>query len=168
MGGEVTDFLESDEDVLAWLELAGVSSSKVCKTGSLSLLHVARLLRENIRSLVEKRKAGVRGDPSLLNRFLDHAKSRPLLVWKKPRSLTIKRIRQQDTPEAVLAPVAEAAAILLATADFNLVKRCEDETCVLWFWDQTKSHHRRWCSTRLCGNRHKVAAYRKRRRPKGT
>lgn len=168
VGGEVTDFLESDEDVLAWLEQAEVSSSKVCKTGSLSLLHVARLLRENIRSLVEKRKAGVRGDPSLLNRFLDHAKSRPLLVWKKPRSLTIERIRQQDTPEAVLAPVAEAAAILLATADFNLVKRCEDETCVLWFWDQTKSHHRRWCSTRLCGNRHKVAAYRKRRRPKGT
>jgi predicted RNA-binding Zn ribbon-like protein len=168
VAGEVVDFLQNDDDVLAWLEQAGVSSSKAGrKTGSLSLLHVARTLRENIRSLVEKRKAGVRGDPSLLNSFLDHAKSRPLLVWKKPRSLTIERLRQQDTLEAVLAPVAEAAAVLLVTADFNLVKRCEDETCVLWFCDQTKSHHRRWCSMLLCGNRHKVAAYRKRRRHKG-
>jgi predicted RNA-binding Zn ribbon-like protein len=130
----------------------------------LSLLRSARILRENIRSLVEKRKAGVRGDPSLLNSFLDHAKSRPRLVWKRPRSLAIERIRQQETLEALLAPIAEAAAVLLATADFRFVKRCEDQTCVLWFSDQTKSHHRRWCSVLLCGNRHKVAAYRKRRR----
>jgi predicted RNA-binding Zn ribbon-like protein len=108
-----------------------------------------------------KASVRVRGDPSLLNSSLDHAKSRPPLVWKKPRSLTI------ETPEAVLAPVAEAAAILLATADRNLVKRREDETCVLWFCDQTTSHHRRWCSMLLCGNRNKVAVYRKRRRHKG-
>jgi len=130
----------------------------------LSLLRAARILRENIRSLVKKRKAGLRGDASLLNRFLDHAKSCPLLVWETPRSLAIERIRVRDSPEAVLAAVAEAAAVLLATADFNLVKRCEDQTCVLWFSDKAKSHHRRWCSTLLCGNRHKVAAYRKRRR----
>src|SRR5262249_39084890 len=143
----------------------GLSASRIPRNKeSLSLLGAARILRENIRSLVEKRKAGVRGDPSLLNRFLAHAKSRPRLIWKKPRSIAIERIRQQDTPESILAPIAEAAAVLLATADFRLVKRCEDQTCVLWFSDQTKSHHRRWCSILLCGNRHKVAAYRKRRR----
>src|SRR4030095_2085551 len=36
-----------------------------------------------------------------------------------------------------------------------------------WFSDNTKSHHRRWCSVALWGNRHKVAAYRKRRRREG-
>jgi CGNR zinc finger len=95
------------------------------------------------------------------------AESHPRLVWNNPRSLTIDRVRRQDTPAEILAPVAEAAAELLATADFTLVKRCEDETCVLWFSDQTRSHHRRWCSPALCGNRHKVAAYRKRRRAEG-
>ena len=161
---EIVDFLQCDADVRAWLDQAGLDAAKIGpKTKPFSLLRAARLLRENIRSLVEKRKAGVRGDPSLLNSFLDHAKSRPLLVWKKPRSLTIELIRQHETPEAALAPIAEAAALLLATADFNLVKRCEDETCVLWFSDQTKSHRRRWCSMLLCGNRNKVAAYRKRR-----
>ena len=53
---------------------------------------------------------------------------------------------------------------LLVAADFRFVKLCEDEACVLWFWDQTKSHRRRWCSAMLCGNRHKVAAYRRRLR----
>jgi predicted RNA-binding Zn ribbon-like protein len=42
------------------------------------------------------------------------------------------------------------------------VKRFEGEACILWFADQTRSHHRRWCSTKICGNRQKVAAYRKR------
>jgi predicted RNA-binding Zn ribbon-like protein len=130
----------------------------------LSLLHSARTLRENIRSLVEKRKVGRRGDPAVLNRFLSAAQSHPRLVWNKPRSLQIEKVRRKDSAEAILAPVAEAAADLLATADFKLVKRCEEDTCVLWFSDQTKSHHRRWCSMKICGNRQKVAAYRRRLR----
>ena len=125
---------------------------------------LARTLRETIRSLVERRKAGQRGDPSVLNAFLAEAQSHPRLVWNKQRSPTIDRVRRSETPVGILAPVAEAAADLLVTGDFKLVKRCEDEICELWFFDQTKSHHRRWCSTALCGNRHKVAAYRKRRR----
>jgi predicted RNA-binding Zn ribbon-like protein len=53
---------------------------------------------------------------------------------------------------------------MLATADFNLVKRCADDTCVLWFSDHYKSHHRRWCNMEIRGNRQKVAAYRRGRR----
>jgi len=165
VNGELVDFLQRDEDVLRWLQQAGFPSHAMGpKWAPLSLVGPARALRESIRSLIEKRKAGKRGDPSILNRFLAAAQSHAQLVWSKPRSLKIERIRRQATPEAILAPVAEAAADLLATGDFNLVKRCEDETCVLWFADHTKSHHRRWCSNELCGNRHKVAAYRKRRR----
>jgi len=168
VNGELVDFLQRDEDVLRWLERAGFRVARIRPdTAPMSLVDAARTLREGIRSLVEKRRAGRRGDPSVLNRFLAQAQSHPRLVWNKPRSPTIDRVRRQDTPAGILGPVAEAAADLLATADFTLVKRCEDETCVLWFSDQTKSHHRRWCSPALCGNRHKVAAYRKRRRAEG-
>jgi predicted RNA-binding Zn ribbon-like protein len=163
--GEVVDFLESDDDVLRWLEQAGLAVPEAHpRAAPPALVDAARTLRENIRSLVEKRKAGQRGDPTVLNRFLAEAQSHPRLVWSNPRSVSVERVRRQDTPARILAPVAEAAAQLLATGDFTLVKRCEDETCVLWFSDQTRSHHRRWCSTMLCGNRHKVAAYRRRRR----
>lgn len=168
VNGELVDFLRSDEEVLHWLKQAGLPVGEIRPyTAPMSLVDAARTLRENIRSLVEKRKAGQRGDPSVLNGFLAEAQSHPRLVWNKPRSLAIERVRRQEMPAGILAPVAEAAADLLATHDFDLVKRCEDETCVLWFSDQTKSHHRRWCSTVLCGNRYKVAAYRKRRRAEG-
>jgi predicted RNA-binding Zn ribbon-like protein len=165
VNGELVDFLQRDEDVLRWLQQAGFPSpARGPKGAPLSLVGPARALRETIRSLIEKRKAGKRGDPSILNRFLAAAQGHAQLVWSQPRSLKIERIRREATPEAMVAPVAEAAADLLATGDFTLVKRCEGETCVLWFADHTKSHHRRWCSNELCGNRHKVAAYRKRRR----
>jgi predicted RNA-binding Zn ribbon-like protein len=162
---KVVDFFQRDEDVFHWLKQAGLSVPKVMPNAArMSLLGSARTLRENIRGLVEKRKAGRRGDPSVLNRFLSDAQSHPWLVWNKPHSLKIEKVRPKVTAEAILGPVAEAAADLLATADFKVVKRCEDQTCVLWFSDRTKSHHRRWCSMVLCGNRHKVAAYRQRLR----
>jgi len=165
---ELVDVFESNDDVLSWLRQVGFPITDTPpKMGSLRLLDSARRLRENIRILIEKRKAGQRADPSVLNEFLVEAQSHPQLAWKKPESLKIDRVRKQNTPKAILAPIAEAAAELLATGDFSLVKHCEDENCVLWFSDQTKSHHRRWCSMELCGNRHKVAAYRKRRRKKG-
>jgi predicted RNA-binding Zn ribbon-like protein len=168
VNGELVDALQTNEDVLRWLQQAGFP---VTDTGpnnaSPRLLDSARRLRENIRMLVEKRKGGQRGDPSVLNDFLAGARSYPQLVWSKPKSLKIDRVRRRGTRNAILAPIAEAAADLLATADFSLVKRCENESCVLWFSDQTKSHHRRWCSMELCGNRHKVAAYRKRHSDEG-
>jgi predicted RNA-binding Zn ribbon-like protein len=165
VNGKIVDVLGRDEDVLDWLKQAGLSVPKVApKAARISLLGSARTLRENIRSLIEKRKAGQRGDPSVLNRFLSGAQSHPRIIWNKPRSPKIEKVSRKDTVEALLGPVAEAAADLLVTADFRLVKRCEDETCVLWFSDHTKSHHRRWCSMALCGNRQKVAAYRRRLR----
>jgi predicted RNA-binding Zn ribbon-like protein len=164
-GGELVDLFHSGHDVLAWLEQAGVDAETVSPSAaSPSLLRNARQLREHIRFLVERRKAGRRADPSVLNRFLVQARSYPRLVWTTARSPTIVHVRRPATPQAILALVAEAAAELLTAADFDRIKRCEDDTCVLWFADQTKSHHRRWCSMELCGNRQKVTAYRKRRR----
>ncbi len=164
---ELLDVLQTDEDVLAWLKQAGFPvSGEEIKPESVSLVDSARRLREAIRALIEKRKAGQAGDPSVLNRFLAASRSYRRLHWSKARSPKIETVWQQDTSASILAPLAQAAADLLVTADFRFVKRCEDNNCVLWFSDQTKSHRRRWCSMELCGNRHKVAAYRKRRRGK--
>lgn len=166
---ELVDFLQDDDDVTAWLKQAGFpipADDTVLER--FSLLRSAQKLRENIRSLIEKRKAGRRGDPSVLNGYLAASQSHAKLVWSKPQSPRIDTVRRQNTSESILAPVAEAAVELLTTADFELVKRCEGEFCVLWFFDQTKSHRRRWCSTQMCGNRHKVSAYRRRLRERST
>ena len=164
---ELVDCLQSDHDVLAWLKQAGFPIPvRDLQIKPFSLLRSARKLRENVRSLVEMRKAGQRGDPSVLNSYLAGSKGHKKLIWSKSQSLRIDTVRQLNTADSILAPLSEAAAELLVTADFRLIKHCEDESCVLWFFDQTKSHHRRWCSKQLCGNRHKVATYRNRLREK--
>nr|WP_296360395.1 DUF1552 domain-containing protein [Ralstonia sp.] len=107
------------------------------------------------------RKAGRAASADALNVFLRQAPSHPVLVWENgtPR---VERLRPSDSVEQCLAPLAEAAAHLLAEGDFQLVRVCEHPECTLWFYDRTKSHKRRWCSMAVCGNRHKVAEYRKR------
>jgi predicted RNA-binding Zn ribbon-like protein len=165
----LVDVLQSDEDVLVWLKQARFPTPAIRdKLEPLNLLSAARMLRESIRSLVERRKQKKRGDPSVLNRFLAADPSYPRLVWGMSNKLRIETVRRQETAESILAPVAEAAADLLTNADFALIKRCENETCVMWFSDQSKSHRRRWCSMELCGNRHKVAVYRTRHRNRRT
>jgi predicted RNA-binding Zn ribbon-like protein len=67
-------------------------------------------------------------------------------------------------PSQLLAPVAEAAADLLCYGNPAYVKKCENPACVLYFYDGTKNHSRRWCSMKACGNRMKVAAFYQRQR----
>jgi predicted RNA-binding Zn ribbon-like protein len=64
-----------------------------------------------------------------------------------------------DAPAQLLWPVAESACDLLCYGDLSLVKKCENAACVLFFYDTTKNHSRRWCSMSFCGNRMKVAAH---------
>jgi predicted RNA-binding Zn ribbon-like protein len=157
--GKLQDLLQTDADVLSTLARLGWSM----KFKGTTLLTAARELREELRQLVESRKAGEPLNLAQLNKFLAEAKSHLKLRQDREGSLAVDRVWEHRTPQQALAPVAEAAAKLLATGDFELVRRCESETCVLWFYDRTKSHHRRWCSMASCGNRHKVAAFRKRR-----
>jgi predicted RNA-binding Zn ribbon-like protein len=168
VNGETVEVLRDDEDVRHWLGQAGFPAPKAVadfKRGS--LLNAALKLRENVRALVEARKAGRRGNVAVLNSFLEEGPSHPKLIWNAPRAVSVERIRRRGSAEAILAPVAESAAELLAMGNFALVKHCEDRSCVLWFVDQTKAHRRRWCSMALCGNRNKVAAHRKRARRGG-
>jgi len=162
--GARIDLLQSDKDVAGWLSRAGwpIYGSSEPK-GKPSLLEAARALRKTIRTLVEQRKQGHHPDPSDLNTFLKQAHSHLELVAAQNGALSLERKWHQATAAEMLAPLAESAADLLANGDFDLIRRCESSECVLWFYDRTKSHHRRWCSMAGCGNRHKVAAYRKRK-----
>jgi len=158
------EFWQLDADVERWLVRLGWAEEGAVpafETGA--LLSAARGLREVIRVLLEQRKAGEQGDPAALNAFLRKAVSHPLLAWPAPGELRLERQRKQQTPEQFLSPIAEAAATLLVDGDFGLIRTCEHPECVLWFYDRTKAHKRRWCSMALCGNRHKVAQFRKRK-----
>jgi predicted RNA-binding Zn ribbon-like protein len=61
--------------------------------------------------------------------------------------------------DAMLWPIARAAADLLASSDMALVRACSSPTCQWYFLDTSKNHHRRWCSMKQCGNRAKVRKF---------
>lgn len=165
---ELVDVWQSDDDVLTWLGRTGLTETKTAahfRRGE--LLAAARRLRDIVRTLVAARKAQKRLnverlDLKPLNQFLAKGSSHCQLSRTKAAGLSVVRQYEAPTPEALLAPLAEAAAEFLATADFNLVRACEGPDCVLWFYDRTKAHRRRWCSMEACGNRNKVARFRSR------
>ena len=70
---------------------------------------------------------------------------------------------QLQGAKLALALLSHQIAGFLAGASPDYLRRCANTaSCVLHFYDTTKNHHRQWCRTATCGNRHKVAAFRQR------
>ena len=76
-----------------------------------------------------------------------------------------KRFRfDLNEPAQLLQPIAAAVTDFLCYANFELLRKCESSSCVLYFYDTTKNHKRRWCSMKACGNQAKAAAFYKRKK----
>ena len=64
----------------------------------------------------------------------------------------------------LMLPVVESAMQLLCYGDLSLIRKCDNPACVLYFYDTSKRHGRKWCSMNICGNRAKAAAFYNRNR----
>lgn len=155
--GQRRDLLTSHASATQWLEQVGLGSGAFDER----LLDELRELRESIEQLVQARLENSVADPSRLNAFLLRAV--PQLVWEPSKAPELDRFCQPNATDRVVAEIAFGAAQLLAEGDSSLLRKCESHECSLMFYDRTKSHKRRWCSMALCGNRHKVAEFRKRK-----
>lgn len=58
--------------------------------------------------------------------------------------------------DAMLWPVARAAADLLTSDRLVHVRVCDAPDCAWLFLDRTRNHQRRWCDMTTCGNRVKA------------
>ena len=67
-------------------------------------------------------------------------------------------------PKKILVPIAESVVDLLCYGDLSHLRKCESPNCILYFYDTTKNHKRRWCSMAVCGNRAKAAAFYQRKK----
>lgn len=61
--------------------------------------------------------------------------------------------------EWLLAAVARSAAEVIAEGPRAPVRKCANPKCELFFYDDSRTGRRRWCSMNVCGNRSKVAAH---------
>jgi predicted RNA-binding Zn ribbon-like protein len=175
LDGQSVDLFGGFDDLVSWLIEAHIldplkakqmlekwgGSPEAAKTFSLAVDFRATL-RRVMQRIVETRpvpRAAIAAINDLLRHQAGHAELRPV------RGGFEKHFRADfQKPSHLLVPVAESACDLLSGADLSLIKKCENEACVLFFYDTTKNHSRRWCSMDACGNRMKVAAYYRRQR----
>jgi predicted RNA-binding Zn ribbon-like protein len=68
-------------------------------------------------------------------------------------------IAREQGLEWLLAAIARSAAELLVEGPEAPIRRCANPKCRLFFYDDSRTHRRRWCSMATCGNRHKVATF---------
>jgi predicted RNA-binding Zn ribbon-like protein len=174
------DWIGDGEGLLGWLEQAHLvpadvldAMRKQAKPADIDRVAAqARSLREWARTFVRERmgkplKAVAPADLEPLNQLLARDEGFGQLVAYrrgKTTKLELKRARHWRSPEALLLPIGEAVARLLAEEDFSDVKACEGTICTLMFADRTRGRSRRWCSMEICGNRAKQIAHRRRLR----
>lgn len=162
------ELLNNDLQVYQWLEKAGIALEGIAPPPETKdeLLANALELRNIASTLVTKLKNEEQADIAPLNAFLAAGSSYFQVVHDEQRHWVLKTCRRQSSAKDILIPVAEAIADLVVTADFSLIRQCENPECTLWFYDKTKSHQRRWCDMAICGNRMKAAAFRARKKNK--
>jgi predicted RNA-binding Zn ribbon-like protein len=173
LAGVRTDLLQNFGDLTQWFEQANLASAaemqRLAKVWTDSpearaTLQAAHALRGVLRNAVE-RVAGIGRIPSevagVLGKELQHPRLATEVVQSRGRLRTKPRWLLEK-PRDLLVPVAHYAANFFATADYSAIRKCENPKCILWFYDTTKNHSRRWCSMELCGNRAKAAAFRER------
>ena len=167
--GRPVDRLNSFDSLVAWLVQSQTLDQKQAeeilgnwkgrKAGS--IFQDATELRASLREMAERVVKGrtvPQSTVTAINEWLAHQTGHAEL--KRVSGGFEKRFRAEFRDLAqLLWPVAESACDLLCYADLTLVKKCENPACVLFFYDTTKNHSRRWCSMSVCGNRMKVAAH---------
>lgn len=182
--GTPVEWIADGRDLLDWMVAAHLLPADVAARFRAeavldeldSVAARARALREWFRGIMAAH-AGRPAEPALaaaiepLNRLLRRdLRHREIGLAEAGDSegqgpLRWRDIRDFTTPDALLAPLAEAMGDLLCRRDLTLVRLCEGVGCTLWFFDASKRHGRRWCSMAACGNRAKAAAHRNRQRP---
>jgi predicted RNA-binding Zn ribbon-like protein len=64
----------------------------------------------------------------------------------------------------LLLPIAKSVSELLRGGNSAYIRSCSNPNCILFFYDTSKNHSRRWCNMDTCGNRVKVSAHYRRHR----
>jgi len=164
----ISESFESPAPLAGWLDAA--RGSDLGATHALGLPDHRTLMSEARRLGSEMRRlfrAVARAEPIpaetlfTVNRAIDSGRPRSRLLVADGAPV-VETVHAAETPLAMLAPIALAAAELVAHADPRRLRQCAGEDCAAWFLDTSKGGQRRWCSMARCGNRSKAARYRRR------
>ena len=152
------ELLQTPQDLARWLVAAGLASERL--EADESDLSVARSLREAIYTLANAKLSGG-ADPADALTVLNAIAAEPSAT---PQLTAQGDIRLVGPAYALLATLARDAVRLFGGAAAGHIGQCQSPTCTLFFVDTSRSRDRRWCSMSGCGNKAKVADFRRRKR----
>ena len=117
-------------------------------------------VRETLRRLARaNQEASV--DAAALRALNEHAARAPLRVELGPGSAELA-----TASPGVQGAIAQLLAIVYTAArdgTWRRLKACRNDACEWVFYDASRNRTGTWCSMAVCGNRHKVRAFRARR-----
>jgi len=74
-------------------------------------------------------------------------------------SWKIEFVAREGGLDWLLAAVARSGAEIVAEGARARLRVCANPSCGMFFYDNSRTRRRRWCSMAVCGNRSKVAAF---------
>lgn len=172
-GGEEIDLLETPIDFFAWAVSVGLLKKAEAKRlassaedSHLEFFAEVRRFRNALRGLAVDLTNGLPVSAQTIREINRHLRTvYGFEELKLEMGVPVLRFKTDFSErERILAPVAADAARLLTEGHPSFVKQCESDDCVLFFYDSTKNHSRRWCSMGSCGNRAKAKAFYRRKR----
>jgi predicted RNA-binding Zn ribbon-like protein len=171
--GKAIDLLEKPQDLLDWLAAAGLINAERLERSAGALrkaeLEKALLRARDYRAILKSALNAISEGGNIkkekvaiaeTNRVL--AEPRATFTLSAEKALQLRQdwiIREADD---FIRPIAFAFARLLTRQDVGRIHKCQNPECVLFFLDTSKSSTRAWCSMDICGNKLRVAAFRKR------
>jgi predicted RNA-binding Zn ribbon-like protein len=150
------DLLASSRDLDRWLKAAGLARAASAAQDD---LEIARNLRAAIYALAVARAAGKRA-PAGARAALNDLAEQPGATLRLAED---GHLRVTGSARAMLATLAQDAVRLLGSPQSERIRQCESPTCSRLFLDNSRGGDRRWCSMSPCGNRAKVAEFRRRK-----
>ena len=168
--------LRSAKDVLAFLvdteaidpkEATQIRKTFAHKHGAdVRFFHAALQLRTAVREVLQAldaRKNVSPGALEALNAVLSADAGFQQIETVPGHRFEIIYRRTHSDVAYVLAPIARAVGHILVRTD-SKIRKCANQACVRYFYDDSRTGGRRWCEMAVCGNRAKVAAFLRRRR----
>jgi predicted RNA-binding Zn ribbon-like protein len=173
------DALGSFDAYVAWLEKVGLLDAERGTTlrrrallqpaGATAALLEARRIRSALRALAER---GTATDKSRalavaeLNRVLGRSAGTRRIDQLEDGRFVRSFNASGDAFAGLLIPLVESATDSLVRGELGRIRRCAHPRCDRVFYDTTRNGSRRWCAMGACGNRAKVARFRKKAKPK--
>jgi predicted RNA-binding Zn ribbon-like protein len=139
---------------------------KTCDESSKSrALNASRDLREAIAGVLyataEKRKSPTQSIRKL-DKYFKEALLQKKLVWNSNRIESVWADAEYD-PRFPLWLLSSSASDLMTSDAAREIRTCDNAECRWMFLDTSKSHTRRWCDMKICGNRMKARRFKAQR-----